>query len=591
MEAYYVIALLLISVVMFATEKISVDIVTLMLLVALVLGGVLTPKEAFSGFSDEIIILLGSIFVIGAVMRDTGVLDLLGRSLTRALGTKVTPLTGGMMGGVSLISAFMNNTTVTAMLLGPVMGVARQIGVSNSRLLMPLAFASIMGGTCTLIGTSTNVAVSGYLEKVGLGAVGMFELTPIGIVLVLAGTATMLLLGLRMLPDRSAEGQEAAPLRRYLAEVVILQGSPLIGQEIHRSDFSVLGFQVLKIVRLGMEVEATPHERIEAGDLVLVAGMVEDLIKIKKIEGLDILEDLSMRSAGLELKGAGIAEVVLTPKSGLVASTLRASNFRQRSGLSVLAIHRGAQVMTKHPGDVTLLAGDVLLIQGPLERMRASEENGEVVILTQHHHSSSSQRKGLVILASFALAVLLSTLGWMPISIALLVVAIIAVLGKTISLDTAYENIDWRLLILIGGMTAFGQAMGNSGAAELLADWITGSLGQLGPHAVLGGFCVLTVLLTQPMSNAAAALVTLPVALQTAQQMGAEARPFAIGIMLSASISMLTPFEPSCILVYGPGQYRFKDFLIVGGVITAVLMGLILWLVPIWWPLSQVVNQ
>jgi di/tricarboxylate transporter len=586
MEAYYVIALLLISVVMFATEKISVDIVTLMLLVALVLGGVLTPKEAFSGFSDEIIILLGSIFVIGAVMRDTGVLDLLGRSLTRALGTKVTPLTGGMMGGVSLISAFMNNTTVTAMLLGPVMGVARQIGVSNSRLLMPLAFASIMGGTCTLIGTSTNVAVSGYLEKVGLGAVGMFELTPIGIVLVLAGTLTMLLLGLRLLPDRMSEDVEAAPLRRYLAEVVILQGSPLIGQEIHRSDFSVLGFQVLKIVRLGMEVEASPHERIEAGDLVLVAGIVEDLIKIKKIEGLDILEDLSVRGAGFDLDGAGIAEVLLTPKSSLVGTTLRASNFRQRSGLSVLAIHRGAQVMTKHPGDVSLLAGDVLLIQGSLERMRTSEENGEVVILTQHDHNSKAQAKGLLILAAFALAVVVGSTGWAPISIALLSVAIIAVLTKSISLDSVYENIDWRLLILIGGMTAFGQAMGNSGAAQLLASAINESLGSLGPHAVLAGFCLLTVLLTQPMSNAAAALVTLPVALQTAVQMGVNARPFAIGVMLSASVSMLTPFEPSCILVYGPGKYRFADFLKVGGLITLVLLGLIIWLVPVWWPLG-----
>jgi di/tricarboxylate transporter len=586
MEAYYVIALLLISVVMFATEKISVDIVTLMLLVALVLGGVLTPKEAFSGFSDEIIILLGSIFVIGAVMRDTGVLDLLGRSLTRALGTKITPLTGGMMGGVSLISAFMNNTTVTAMLLGPVMGLARQIGVSNSRLLMPLAFASIMGGTCTLIGTSTNVAVSGYMEKVGLVAVGMFELTPIGVLLVVAGTLTMLLVGLRWLPDRAGEGVEAAPLRQYLAEVVILQGSPLIGQEIHRSDFSVLGFQVLKIVRLGMEVEATPHERIEAGDLVLVAGIVEDLIKIKKIEGLDILEDLSVRGAGFDLDGAGIAEVVLTPKSSLVGTTLRESNFRQRSGLSVLAIHRGAQVVTKHPGDVSLLAGDVLLIQGSLERMRTSEENGEVVILTKHDHNSKAQAKGLLILAAFALAVLVGSAGWAPISIALLSVAIIAVLTKSISLDSVYENIDWRLLILIGGMTAFGQAMGNSGAAQLLASAITESLGGLGPHAVLAGFCLLTVLLTQPMSNAAAALVTLPVALQTAVQMGVNARPFAIGVMLSASISMLTPFEPSCILVYGPGKYRFADFLKIGGIITLVLIGLIIWLVPVWWPLK-----
>jgi di/tricarboxylate transporter len=275
---------------------------------------------------------------------------------------------------------------------------------------------------------------------------------------------------------------EAAPLRQYLAEVVILQGSPLIGQEIHRSDFSVLGFQVLKIVRLGMEVEATPHERIEAGDLVLVAGIVEDLIKIKKIEGLDILEDLSVRGAGFDLDGAGIAEVVLTPKSSLVGTTLRESNFRQRSGLSVLAIHRGAQVVTKHPGDVSLLAGDVLLIQGSLERMRTSEENGEVVILTKHDHNSKAQAKGLLILAAFALAVLVGSAGWAPISIALLSVAIIAVLTKSISLDSVYENIDWRLLILIGGMTAFGQAMGNSGAAQLLASAITESLGGLGPQ-------------------------------------------------------------------------------------------------------------
>lgn len=588
MEAYFVIALLVLAVVLFSTEKVSVDIVTLGLLAAMVLTGILTVDEAFSGFSSDVIVILASIFVIGTALRETGLLDAMGSVLSRRLGDKPGRLTAALMGVVAAASAFMNNTTVTAVFLGPVMGLARSVRLPPSRLLMPMAFASILGGTCTLIGTSTNVAVSGYLKKhTQQGDLGMFEFAHVGLVLLAAGILFMIFIGTRLLKDRDKGADDGAiSIREYLAEVVILENSPLIGQEVFVSDFSVLEFQALKIVRQDEQVEVTASARFAAGDIVLVAGKVENLIKIKKIEGIDILEDVNLRSSGVDMKNADVAEIVLTNRSPLVGRTLKESNFRQRSGLSVLALMRGDRSLADHIGDVSLKAGDLLLLQGPFERFRQFEEQGEMVVITKHSYNEAGRSRGIIVFAAFAAAVLLSSIGVMPAAIAMLLAAMLAVLLRCISLDTAYQNIDWRLLILIGGMTAFGQAMDKTGADSLLANAVTDVLNPLGPVAVLAGFCVLTVLLTQPMSNAAAALVVLPVALQAAASLGLNERAFAIAVMLSASISVLTPFEPSCILVYGPGKYRFSDFLKVGGGLTLVMLVIVLALVPLLWPLN-----
>jgi di/tricarboxylate transporter len=586
MEAWLVIALLLAAVALFATEKISVDLVTLMLLSVLVLSGILTVGEAFAGFSNEVIILLACIFVIGAAMRETGVLDATGDLLARRLNGRPGRLTTMMMTAVGGVSAFMNNTTVTAMLLGPVMGLARAVKLSPSLLLMPLAFASILGGTCTLIGTSTNVAVSGYLKTTGLGEVGMFEITPVGLCLLAAGILYMVFVGRRLLPDRDENAAgEIISARQYLAEVVILPGSPLIGQEVYRSDFSVMEFQVLKILHKGGQVEMSPHERFAEGDVVLVAGKVENLLKVKTIEGLEIQEDLNLRASGEEVSEAHLAEVVLTPRSPLVGRTLKQSRFRQRSGLSVLALMRGDRPLVDHIGDIRLEAGDLLLLQGPKERFKSYEEESEMVVISRHDFQAGALRRGYVLLAAFAAAIALSSFGIMPMAVAMLLVAILAVMTRCLTLDTAYGNIDWRLLILIGGMTAFGTAMGKTGADKLLADLVIGAVGSFGPLAVLAGFCALTILLTQPMSNAAAALVVLPVALQAADSLDVSGRSFAIAVMLSASVSVLTPFEPSCILVYGPGKYRFADFLRVGGGLTLLMLVMIIMLVPVFWPL------
>lgn len=590
MEPYFVIGLLLAAVTLFATEKISVDLVTLALLCLLVLSGTLTVNEAFAGFGNEVIVMLGSIFIIGAALRETGVLDTLGGLLSRHSGGRPRAVAIGMMTSVGAISGFMNNTTVVAMFLGPVIGLARRLKISPSRLLMPLAYASILGGTCTLIGTSTNVAVSGALKQMGLDEIGMFEITPVGLVLFGAGLVYMICVGMRWVPerDRSAVDDGNGAMREYLSEVVILPNSPLIGQEIFSSDFSVLEFQVVQLLRRGEDTGLNPYLRFEEGDVVQVAGRVENLMRVKKIEGIDIIEDVRLRRSGVDMRNASVAEVVLTPRSSLVGRSLRSSNFRRRSGLSVLALLRGDRTIKDHLGDVTLHAGDLLLVQGPFDRLKTYEENSEMVVITEHSlFTAGARKRGLAVLAGFALVVIASSLGLLPASVGFLLVALLALATRCLTLDSAYENIDWRLLILIGGMTAFGVAMAKSGADQLLANAISGWLVPYGPQAVMAGFCLLTVLLTQPMSNAAAALVVLPIATQAAENLHADPRSFGIAVMLSASISVLTPFEPSCILVYGPGKYRFADFLKVGSGLTVISLALVLLLVPKFWPLMR----
>lgn len=587
MEAWIVIGLLIVAVIAFATEKISVDLVTLSMLCVLVMCGILKADRAFAGFGDRVIILLAAIFVIGAALRETGVLDMMGGVLAQTFGTQPKRLMGFMMAVVGGVSAFMNNTTVTAVFVGPVMGLSRKLRIPPSRLLMPLAFASLMGGTCTLIGTSTNVAVSGAITKLGLEPLRMFEFTGIGLVLMLTGIVYMVFIGTRLVPERDKAAAVAGDaMRDYLAEVMVLPGSPLIGQAAFDSDFSAMDFQVMKIRRADQPLDAGPNLRFEEGDVVLVAGKVENLIRVKKIEGLDILEDVTLRSSGVDMRDAQIAEVVLTPRSGFVGRSLRDNNFRQRTGLSVLALMRGDRTLMHHMADEKLRAGDVLLLQGPSDRFRAFEEGNDMIVITQHQFSAEARRRGVMLLAAFVLAVIVSSIGWVPDTIAFVMVAIMAVLSRCIKLENAYANIDWRLLILIGGMMAFGEAMQVSGASSMIANFITGWLQPWGVFAVFAGFCVLTILLTQPMSNAAAALVVLPVALQAAASMGASQRAFAIGVMLSASASMLTPFEPSCILVYGPGKYRFADFIKVGGGLTFVMLIVILAMVPVFWPLK-----
>lgn len=583
MEITMVLSLLVTALVLFVSEKFRVDIVTLGILAILILSGVLSPKEAFEGFSSDFMIILASIFIISAALSETGLLDKVGSKLIRGVSQKRL-FVGYVMLVTGFFSAFMNNTSVTALVTGPVMGMCRKLSISPSKVLIPVAYASILGGTCTLIGTSTNVAVSGYITQVGLQPLHFFEFFWIGLLLFFAGMIIILLFWKRILPDYKESGyMEEYRIKQYLSEIVITGKSRLIGQPAFNSELSK-DIRILKVIRQKTAFIPDASTYLRANDILLVECKVDDLMKVKESSGVEVLADTisSKETPGDKIR---LGEVLILPGSRLIGRTLQEVRFRQNYDLMVLALHRHEFTISQKIGDIKLRIGDVLLVQGTEDKFEANRNSSDFSFIGDFRVNMFKERKGIFSAIVFLMAVLAGSLGLVPLSIAFLTAALLVIIAGGISMDRVYQVMDWKLLVLIGGMSAFGTAMHNSGASEFLAGNIVHLLGDYGGLYVLGGFVILVILLTQPMSNAAAALVVLPVALEAANILGADPRSFAIAIMLGASVSLITPFEPSCILVYGPGKYKFADFLKAGVPVTIILFILIMVFVPVFWPL------
>ena len=622
LEIGIVLGLLLAAVGLFATRAQPVDLVTIFLLLALVLTGILEPTEAFAGFSSQIIIILASIFLINGALIEGRVLDAVTAWLLRVAGGSVSKLKLTTMSVVGGLSGFMNNTAVTSLFIGPTISIARKLKTSPSKLLMPVCFASILGGTCTLIGTSTNVAVSGEIAKQheadlakwmanggtdlnGDRAIdsadylqyakendlkiyrplGLFEITPVGLLIMGVGIAYLMLFGRRLLPDYPEESlAEDFNIREYLSEIVVMPGSSLIGQHVFESSLAEMEFRIVKVLRKKRSFVPNIRSIIEEGDVLLVSGGMEDLMAVKDASGIEIHAETKLEDEALQTEEVKIAELLITPKSTLIRRTLKETEFRQRFGLAVLAIYRHGQSLGSKLGAIRLRAGDLLLVQGTEERLQSLQHDTNLLRLDATEAPSVDRRqKGFRALAFFAFAVIAGGLDLAPLPICFLSAAAMTVATGCITMQKAYETVDWRVLIVIGGMTAFGTAMRESGTADWLADGIRSAFDS--PRTVLAGFILLTIFLTQTMSNAAAALVVLPVAMQTADTLQVSGQTFAIAVMLGASSSFVAPFEPACILVSGPGKYRFTDYIKAGLGLT-LLVGFLVWLmVPIVWGL------
>jgi len=620
LEIAIVLGLLAAAVGLFATRALPVDLVTIFLLLALVLTGILEPATAFAGFSSEIIIILASIFVINGALLEGRVLDTVTAWLLRVAGGSVHKLQLTTLSVVGGLSGFMNNTAVTSLFIGPTVSIARRLKASPSKLLMPVCFASILGGTCTLIGTSTNVAVSGEIAKQhqaglanwvanggtdmnGDGAVdaadyreyaeannlkiyeplGLFEITPVGLLIMAVGIGYLMLFGQRLLPDYPDESlAEGFNIREYLSEIVVMPGSRLIGQRVFESSLAEMEFRIVKVLRGKRSFVPNVRSSIEEGDVLLVSGGVEELMAVKDASGIEIHAETKLEDEALQTEEVKIAELLITPKSTLIRRTLKEANFRQRFGLAVLAIYRHGQSLGRKLGVIRLRAGDLLLVQGAEERLQSLEHDTNLVRLeATEAPSADRRRKGFWALGFFAVAVLAGGVGLASLPVCFLSAAALTVATGCITMQKVYEVIDWRVLIVIGGMTAFGAAMSDSGTAKWLAGGIQGAFDS--PRMVLAGFILLTMFLTQTMSNAAAALVVLPVAMQTAATLGVSGQTYAVAVMLAASSSFIAPFEPACILVSGPGKYRFTDYLKAGLGLT-LLVGFLVWLlVPAYW--------
>ncbi|MFI5218627.1 MAG: SLC13 family permease [Bacteroidia bacterium] len=585
MEIALVIGLLFLAIILFSIEKFPVDVITIGLLIILILSGILTPEEAFKGFSSDFMVILASIFILTGALSETGVLDKVGAWLVKVISKNLTLYTAYIMLTTSFISAFMNNTTVTALVIGPVMGMSRKLKIAPSKVLMSVAFASILGGTCTLIGTSTNVAVSSYLAKAGMKPLEFFEILPVGVVLCVVGLIYMLTIGKRLLPEHKETSlTEEYQIRQYLSEIYVKKNSKIIGQRAFQSDLSKKDVKIIKIIRNDEGFIPNRSTTIQAEDLLLVECKLDDLMRIKENSGVEIRADM-ITDRDIQTDKIKLAEVLITPQSKLINQTLKESKFRLNTELIVLAVHRFDENLTSKIGEIRIRNGDLLLVQGTKENISAVRYSPDFTVLGDFRLNMFKERKGLLTALFFLGAVVVSSFELAPLSVCFLTASLMSVFIGAISTDRIYQLIDFRLLILIGGMSAFGTAMTNTGASVLLAQKINQVFGHFGPMAVLSAYVVLVVFLTQPMSNAAAALVVLPVALDAAHILNANPRTFAIAIMLSASISFITPMEPSCILVYGPGKYRFSDFIKIGLPLTIILIAIIVYMVPKYWPM------
>ncbi len=587
MDIAIVLTLLVLAIIAFSTEKISVDIVTMTAVLLLVLFGIIDYKQAFAPFGSDFIIMLASIFIVTSAIDSSGVLELWTAKLMKRPKKSQMGLIMPMISITSIFSAFMNNTTVTALMINPAMAIAKKSGINYSKILLPLAFASIVGGTCTLIGTSTNVAVNAYLSKNNMPAFGMWDFTWIGVIMVLVTLIYMAFIGVRILPKRhTGDLTKAYGVREYLSEIKILNNSPLIGQVIHNSEISKMGFSVLAVIRGDRQFSPGENISFREGDIALVKGEMKNLLEVKNTKGIDIVEDTD-DFYGQNQKGLKLTEIVIPGRSNLAGSTIAEIDFRRKYGMGVMAINREGKHIIDQLQNIELEVGDMLLVQGTPESFSNMRSHHDLVVLQEHIPVKKDLWKGYFALGFFALAIIISSIQYfhVHVSVAFLASAVLSMIVGAVKPEDAYKNIEWKLLVLIAGMTAFGTAMANSGADKYLAGLIVDWFGSLGPQGIMFGFMILTVLLTQPMSNAAAALVVLPVALQAAETLQVNPITYAVAVMLSASVSLITPFEPSCILVYGPGKYKFRDFVKVGGILTLILIGIIYFCVPMTWPL------
>ncbi|UBV42053.1 SLC13 family permease [Deinococcus taeanensis] len=573
-----VLILFVVALVLFATEWLPVDVTALGLLSALLLLGLLTPKEAFAGFGSDTVLTLASLFILTRVLLRAGVIEWIGATLARR-SRNATGTLRALLGTVASVSAFTSNTATTAVFLPVVAGMARRAGLPASRALMPLAFASILGGTITVIGTSTNLVVSGALSGSGQKPLGFFELAWVGVPVAVIGLLYLFFVAPRLLPARDAQLEDS--LRAYLADLTVAPGSVLAGQTLRTTGLGRdHGLTVVAVRREGQTTYGPgPGFVVQEGDTLTVEGPTERILVGKGTLGV-----ISKSEERLPLDGTDqvrLVEAVVMPGSPLLGRTLREARFRERYGASVLALHRRARTLDRL-GKLRVQVGDVLLVQGGADRIDALGDH--LVVMGDLTERQRDLRRAPLAVLLFGGAVVLGGLGLVPLGVAVVVAVALSLMLRLITPEEAYSAVEWPVIVLVACMLAFGTAFEGSGAAKALTGTLSGVLGPLGPYGLLGALFLVTVGLTQPMSNQAAALVMLPLAIGTAKTLGYDPRPFIIGITIAASNSFVTPLEPSCMLVYGPGRYTFLDFVRVGAGLTLLTFLVAMLIIPRVWP-------
>ncbi len=588
-EIVFVMVLTICAVVLFVTEKFSTDIVAMLVMIALLVTRILTPAEGLAGFANTATITVGAMFVLSAGMFRSGAVNFVGKGLGRLARHSSGLMLFVLMVGVGVLSSFLNNTAAVAILIPVVIVVARRADTSPSKLLMPLSFASMFGGMCTVLGTSTNILASSIAEQAGLEAFGMFEFTKLGVIFFAVGVTYMMTVGRRLVPDHRGKGDltKSFGLGDYLTDVVLLADSKSVGQSLGSAPLvKELDVEVLQIVRDGDTLRPTPHTILREQDVLRIKGDLRTINELKDRAGVTLGTSMEWSDKDLQSTDTRLVEAVVGPSSPLAGKSLAESHLRENYGATVLAIRQHGALKHGEIRDMKLMPGDTLLIDVPNDQIEHLTQQSVFLLVSRAgipRFNWPKATKALVIVVS---VVVIAATGLLPIVAAAAAGALAMVLSGCISTEEAYGAIEWNVLFLLAGMLALGAAMEKTGASTMLAGGMIDAVGDFGAIALLAAFFGITMLLTEVMSNNATVALLLPIAITTAQAIDANPRAFMFAVVFAASSSFMTPVGyQTNTMIYGPGQYRFVDFVRVGAPLNLIFWILGTLLIPWFWPL------
>jgi di/tricarboxylate transporter len=596
-NALLTLGILALAIVLLLADLIRADLIALLILILLGITNIVPPSQVFTGFSRSAVITIMAVFILTNSLYRTGVTQWLGTRLLQLGGTHPIRLTFVVTLAGASLSWLMNTIAAGAVLLPAVVGLSRQTGVRASKLLIPLSFGTLLGGMATLL-TTANILVNAGLRDAGYQPFKLLDFLPVGGSMAVAGILFLTLIGHRLLPDRSPTERYAWAktlntalsdlynLHERLCEALVEPTSPLRGKTIAESQIGeTLGLSILGIVRNGRTLLAPKaDERLRARDVLIIVGRSERVGQLAEV-GIKVELDAAWEN-GFSSQAVGLVEAVVAPRSRVVGQTLKQIHFRQKFGLNVIALWRGGRPYRTDVGDMSLQFGDALLLHGPRNKIQLLQAEPDFIVL--HSESIEPQRphRGPVAALIMAGVLVASAVGWLPIAEAAFTGAVLMVLTRCLTMDEAYQAIEWRAVFLVAGMLPLGIALQQTGAAAFLGQTLMQTLGSWGTLALLGGVFLLAMFLTQFVSGQATAVIVTPIALSAATQVNANPHAFAMAAALACSTAFLSPIaHPVNLLAMGPGGYTGRDFFKVGLPLTIICAVVLLAVLPIFWPL------
>jgi len=582
-QAWATVAVIVLAMALFASEKLRIDLIALLVLATLVILGIVTPVEALSGFSNEATVTVAAMFALSLGIERSGALEPLTRLLMRI--KRPWLLTLALMLAIAPLGAFVKNIALVATFLPLALRVCQRTNTSPGRVLMPMAYAAQMGGVCTLIGTSSNLLTDTLAQQHGLAAFGVFEFTRMGAILAVVGIVYLMLVGRWLLPrEIDAQMPVQEEIGKYVTELEVTEQSALVGGSIADAKLGErYGVYPLELLRGERRMWSPRSQEIAVGDVLLVRGDWEKIEDFQRRAGLRNAPD--RRYATGDARSRVMVELMIAPASPMEGRQLEETGLHWRYDAVVLAIHRRGQLLRDKLSDVSLAVGDVLLVLIDDEALSNLRNDEAFIVLSEREEAHRTPRKALYAAAIMAGVVVASGLHWLPIPIAAICGAVAMALTGCFGRKDVYEGVDWKIIILLGAILPLGIAIERSGLSETLVQMGLGVVGEHGPLAGLLMVYLLTALLTELMGHNPSVVLMVGIAVSVAHALHVDPRPFVVAVAFAAATSFATPVGyPTNTMVYYAGGYRFTDFMKVGIPLIAIFCALSMWLIPRFWP-------